>query len=172
LILFLKNGLKKLCRKKTIKIDLRSNYYEVCAAIARCFPKCLRRYCPWKYKNAWKLNIATWWYNETDLGPVSLKDVRLRPKFDYIHYFQMPVDLKIILMFLYKKKLGRCSYARNLKQNRQFCKLAQSTENSGHTQCSLSVHIFFLNYCSYKIIVPLDSLWEKNQTVLPGFWKR
>jgi hypothetical protein len=38
-ILFLKNGLKKtICRKKNYKNDLRSNNYEVCTELARCFP--------------------------------------------------------------------------------------------------------------------------------------
>jgi hypothetical protein len=39
-ILFLKNGLKKNCRKK-YKNHLRSNNYEVCTAVARCFPNIL-----------------------------------------------------------------------------------------------------------------------------------
>jgi hypothetical protein len=39
-ILFLKNGLKKICRKN-YKNHPRSNNYEVCTAIARCFPNIL-----------------------------------------------------------------------------------------------------------------------------------
>jgi hypothetical protein len=35
-ILFLKNGLKKFCRKND-KNHLRRNNYEVCTAVARCF---------------------------------------------------------------------------------------------------------------------------------------
>jgi hypothetical protein len=36
-ILFLKNGLKKICRKND-KNNLRSNNYELCTAVALCFP--------------------------------------------------------------------------------------------------------------------------------------
>jgi hypothetical protein len=36
-ILFLKNGMKKFCRKN-YKNHLRRNNYEVCTAVARCFP--------------------------------------------------------------------------------------------------------------------------------------
>jgi hypothetical protein len=36
-ILFLKNGLKKNCRKN-YKNHLRRNKYVVCTAVARCFP--------------------------------------------------------------------------------------------------------------------------------------
>jgi hypothetical protein len=36
-ILFLKNGLKNICRKKKYKNPLRSNNYEVCTAVALCF---------------------------------------------------------------------------------------------------------------------------------------
>jgi hypothetical protein len=39
-ILFLKNGLKKIGRKK-YKNNLRSNNYEVCTAVALCFPNIL-----------------------------------------------------------------------------------------------------------------------------------
>jgi hypothetical protein len=39
-ILFLKNGLKKICRKK-YKNRLGRNDYEVCTAVARCFPNIL-----------------------------------------------------------------------------------------------------------------------------------
>jgi hypothetical protein len=39
-ILFLKNGLKKICRK-SYKNNLRSNNYEVCTAVALCFPNIL-----------------------------------------------------------------------------------------------------------------------------------
>jgi hypothetical protein len=39
-ILFLKNGLKKICRKN-YKNHLRRNNYEVCTALARCFPDIL-----------------------------------------------------------------------------------------------------------------------------------
>jgi hypothetical protein len=39
-ILFLKNGLKKFCRKN-YKNHLRRNNYEVCTAVARCFPNIL-----------------------------------------------------------------------------------------------------------------------------------
>jgi hypothetical protein len=39
-ILFLKNGLKKFCRKN-YKNHLRRNNYEVCTAVARCFPNVL-----------------------------------------------------------------------------------------------------------------------------------
>jgi hypothetical protein len=39
-ILFLKNGLKKNCRKN-YKNHLRSNNYEVCTAVAHCFPNIL-----------------------------------------------------------------------------------------------------------------------------------
>jgi hypothetical protein len=39
-ILFLKNGLKKICRKN-YKNHLRSNDYEVCTTVARCLPKIL-----------------------------------------------------------------------------------------------------------------------------------
>jgi hypothetical protein len=39
-ILFLKNGLKKLCRKNH-KNHLRGNNYEVCSAVACCFPNIL-----------------------------------------------------------------------------------------------------------------------------------
>jgi hypothetical protein len=39
-ILFLKNGLKKNCRKN-YKNHLRSNNYEVCTAVALCFPNIL-----------------------------------------------------------------------------------------------------------------------------------
>jgi hypothetical protein len=39
-ILFLKNGLKKFCRKN-YKNHLRSNNYEVCTSVARCFPNIL-----------------------------------------------------------------------------------------------------------------------------------
>jgi hypothetical protein len=38
----------------------------------------------------------------------------------------------------YKKKLGRCSYARNFKQNCRFCKLLQSTKNSCCSRKSFS----------------------------------
>jgi hypothetical protein len=36
-ILFLKNGLKKNCREN-YKNHLKCNNYEVCTAVARCFP--------------------------------------------------------------------------------------------------------------------------------------
>jgi hypothetical protein len=39
-ILFLKNGLKKNCRKN-YKNNLKSNNYEVCTAVARCFTNSL-----------------------------------------------------------------------------------------------------------------------------------
>jgi hypothetical protein len=39
-ILFLKNGLKKICRKNYINHH-RSNNYEVCTAVALCFPNIL-----------------------------------------------------------------------------------------------------------------------------------
>jgi hypothetical protein len=39
-ILFLKNGFKKNCRKN-YKNHLRRNDYEVCTAVARCFPNIL-----------------------------------------------------------------------------------------------------------------------------------
>jgi hypothetical protein len=39
-IFFLKNGLKKNCRKK-YKNHLRSNNHEVCKAVAHCFPNIL-----------------------------------------------------------------------------------------------------------------------------------
>jgi hypothetical protein len=39
-ILFLKNGLKKFCRKN-YKNHLRRNNYEVCTAVAHCFPNIL-----------------------------------------------------------------------------------------------------------------------------------
>jgi hypothetical protein len=39
-ILFLKNGLKKVCRKNN-KNHFRSNNYEVFTALARCFPNIL-----------------------------------------------------------------------------------------------------------------------------------
>jgi hypothetical protein len=39
-ILFLKNGLKKICRKSH-KNHLRKNNYEVCTAVAHCFPDIL-----------------------------------------------------------------------------------------------------------------------------------
>jgi hypothetical protein len=39
-ILFLKNGLKKICRKN-YKNHLRSNNYEICTAVAHCFPNIL-----------------------------------------------------------------------------------------------------------------------------------
>jgi hypothetical protein len=39
-ILFLKNGWKKICRKKQ-KPSQRSNNYEVCTAVAHCFPNIL-----------------------------------------------------------------------------------------------------------------------------------
>ena len=39
-ILFLKNGLKKFCTKN-YKNHLRSNNYEVCTAVALCFPNIL-----------------------------------------------------------------------------------------------------------------------------------
>jgi hypothetical protein len=39
-ILFLKNGLRKICRKN-YKNHLRSNNYEVCTAAALCFPNIL-----------------------------------------------------------------------------------------------------------------------------------
>ena len=39
-ILFLKNGFKKFCRKN-YKNHLRRNNYEVCMAVARCFPNIL-----------------------------------------------------------------------------------------------------------------------------------
>jgi hypothetical protein len=38
--LFLKNGLKKICRKN-YQNHLRSNNYEVCTAVALCFPNIL-----------------------------------------------------------------------------------------------------------------------------------
>jgi hypothetical protein len=38
--LYLKNGLKKIAEKKTIKI-INYIYYEVCTAIALCFPDIL-----------------------------------------------------------------------------------------------------------------------------------
>jgi galactitol-specific phosphotransferase system IIB component len=38
--LFLKNGLKKICRKN-YKNHLRRNNCEVCTAVARCFPNIL-----------------------------------------------------------------------------------------------------------------------------------
>jgi hypothetical protein len=37
-------------------------------------------------------------------GPVLLKELRLRPKFSYLHYFLIQADLKIILIFY--KELG------------------------------------------------------------------
>jgi hypothetical protein len=42
-ILFLKNGLKRIYRKKKYKNNLRirSNNYEVCTAVAHCFPNSL-----------------------------------------------------------------------------------------------------------------------------------
>jgi hypothetical protein len=40
-ILFLKNGLKTICRGKKYKDHLRSNNYEVCTAVARCIPNTL-----------------------------------------------------------------------------------------------------------------------------------
>jgi hypothetical protein len=39
-ILLLRNGLKKICRKN-YKNHLRSNNYEVCTAVAHCFPNSL-----------------------------------------------------------------------------------------------------------------------------------
>jgi hypothetical protein len=39
-ILFLKNGLKKNCRKN-YKNHVGSNNYEVCTAVAHCFPNIL-----------------------------------------------------------------------------------------------------------------------------------
>jgi hypothetical protein len=40
-IWFLKNGFKNICRKKNYKNHLRKNNYEVCAAVAHCFPNIL-----------------------------------------------------------------------------------------------------------------------------------
>jgi hypothetical protein len=40
-ILFLKNALKKNLQKKNIKNHFRSNNYEVCTVVARCFPNIL-----------------------------------------------------------------------------------------------------------------------------------
>jgi hypothetical protein len=40
-ILFLKTGLKQICRKKNYNNHLRSNNYEVCTAVACCFPDIL-----------------------------------------------------------------------------------------------------------------------------------
>jgi hypothetical protein len=39
-ILFLENGLKKNCRKN-YKNHLKSNNYDVCTAVAHCFPSIL-----------------------------------------------------------------------------------------------------------------------------------
>jgi hypothetical protein len=39
-ILFLENGLKIICRKN-YKFQLRSNSYEVCTTVERCFPNIL-----------------------------------------------------------------------------------------------------------------------------------
>jgi hypothetical protein len=39
-ILYLKNSFEKICRKE-YKNHLRSNNYEVCTAVARCFPNIL-----------------------------------------------------------------------------------------------------------------------------------
>jgi hypothetical protein len=39
-ILFLKNGLKKICRKNYTN-HLRRNDYDVCTVVARCFPNIL-----------------------------------------------------------------------------------------------------------------------------------
>jgi hypothetical protein len=39
-ILFLKNGLKRICRKN-YQNHLRCNNYEVCTAVALCFPNIL-----------------------------------------------------------------------------------------------------------------------------------
>jgi hypothetical protein len=65
-ILFLKNGLKKICRKN-YKNHLRSNNYEVCTALAHCFPNILDAIV---LKNInlfedkiWRLSL---WSNETD----------------------------------------------------------------------------------------------------------
>jgi hypothetical protein len=40
-ILFIKNGLKKKIAEKNYKNRLRRNDYEVCTAVARCFPNIL-----------------------------------------------------------------------------------------------------------------------------------
>jgi hypothetical protein len=40
-ILFLKNGLKKKLQKKNYENNLQSNNYEVCTAVALCFPNIL-----------------------------------------------------------------------------------------------------------------------------------
>jgi hypothetical protein len=44
-ISFLKNGLKKICGKN-YKNHFRSNDYEVCTAVAHCFPTILDAICP------------------------------------------------------------------------------------------------------------------------------
>jgi hypothetical protein len=49
----------------------------------------------------------------SDLGSVSLKDLRLRQKINHAHYFLIKVDLEIVLIFLHKK-IGRYHYDRNL----------------------------------------------------------
>jgi hypothetical protein len=57
-ILFLKNGLKNICRKN-YKNNLRSNNYEVCTAVPRCSLNILDVIGLGNIKNVLRQNMAT-----------------------------------------------------------------------------------------------------------------
>jgi hypothetical protein len=104
-----------------------------------------------------KCSFGTKWYKKKTLldsnpRPVSLKDLRLRPTFHYVHYFLIQIDLKIIVIF-FMKNLGRCSYSRNFKQNRQFCKFLQSTENSGRSRKPYVLSCWATRQCLYMVLL-------------------
>jgi hypothetical protein len=53
------------------------------------------------------------------------QNLRLQPKFNYVHYFLIYVGLNFL------KDLERCSYARNFEECLQIGNILQSTEISG-----------------------------------------
>jgi hypothetical protein len=66
-ILFLKNGLGKLCRKN-YKNHIRSNNYEVCTAVALCFPNILDVMVFENINLSSDRNRATLWSNDTHIS--------------------------------------------------------------------------------------------------------
>jgi hypothetical protein len=65
-ILFLKNGLKKKLKNK-YKNHLRSNNYDVCTAVARCFPNILDVMVLRNVKlSEYKIGRPPLWSTETD----------------------------------------------------------------------------------------------------------
>jgi hypothetical protein len=87
----------------------------------------------------------------------------IRPKFNYFHFFFFFYNSSGFEngFNLFIDNLGICSYTRNFKPNRRFCKLLQSTENSGHSSKSCcATHI------TCTIVLDLD-IWERD--VFIGF---